>query len=226
MGFSLDNVVPWGRSLAEYEAMFGLTEADLGKRILCCGDGPAAFNHGWTQRGGSVVSVDPVYQFAGEGIRDRIHATYDEIIEKVRQNQSEFVWSTIGSPEELGQVRMAAMEEFLADFAAGKAAGRYINAGLPNLPFADDSFDLALCSHFLFLYSAQNDLDFHGAAIQEMLRLAPEVRIFPLLELGSKPSRHLDAVMATLAAQGCNLQIESTGYEFQKGGNQMLRIRR
>jgi SAM-dependent methyltransferase len=226
MGFMLENVIPWGRSFKEYVALFNLSEADLQSRILGCGDGPAAFNRELTRRGGTIVSVDPVYAFSSEDIRGRIEATFDEVLDKVRQNRQEFVWSQITSPEELGQVRMAAMETFLADFEAGKAAGRYVAAELPSLSFADDSFDLALCSHFLFLYSPQLSLEFHLQAILEMLRLAPEVRIFPLLELGSKPSRHLEAVMAELEQQGYHPQVEPTAYEFQKGGNQLLRIQR
>jgi len=34
MGFTLDTVVPWGRSHEEYVAMFDLSEAELGRRIL------------------------------------------------------------------------------------------------------------------------------------------------------------------------------------------------
>ena len=59
MGFTLDKVVPWGRSYDEYVSMFGLTENDLALRILGCGDGPAAFNSELCKRGGNVVSVDP-----------------------------------------------------------------------------------------------------------------------------------------------------------------------
>ncbi|MEM6717567.1 MAG: SAM-dependent methyltransferase, partial [Cyanobacteria bacterium P01_C01_bin.147] len=44
MAITLDTIVPWGRSYAEYVAMFNLTEADLAGRILGCADGPAAFN--------------------------------------------------------------------------------------------------------------------------------------------------------------------------------------
>jgi hypothetical protein len=43
VAFTLDKVVPWGRSFDEYVRMFDLTPADLGKRILGCGDGPASF---------------------------------------------------------------------------------------------------------------------------------------------------------------------------------------
>ncbi|HEY9761809.1 MAG TPA: methyltransferase domain-containing protein [Trichocoleus sp.] len=224
MAFTLDTVVPWGRSFEEYVDMFSLSEADLEKRILGCGDGPAAFNYELTTEGGQVISVDPIYQFTAQEIQGRIAATFDEVIEKVRQNPEEFVWTTISSPDELGRVRMAAMGQFLADYERGKVGGRYITASLPNLPFADNSFDLALCSHLLFLYSLQLDADFHLAAIREMLRVAKEVRIFPLLELGTVKSRHLDTVMAKLEALGYLLQIQTVDYEFQKGGNEMLRV--
>lgn len=66
MAFELSGVVPWGRSYAEYVAMFALSDEDLNRRILGCGDGPAAFNAGLTGRGGSVVSVDPLYAFSAD----------------------------------------------------------------------------------------------------------------------------------------------------------------
>ena len=50
MGFTLENVVPWGRSYDEYVSMFDLTEVDLGLRLLGCGDGPAGFNAALTPR--------------------------------------------------------------------------------------------------------------------------------------------------------------------------------
>ena len=222
MAFSLETVVPWGRSFAEYQAMFNLTPTDLQQSILGCGDGPAAFNAVLTQQGGRVTSVDPIYQFTGADIRDRVTATYDEVISKVRQNQSEFVWEMFRDPEQLGQARMAAMETFLTDFEVGKVQGRYVTASLPELPFGDRAFDLALCSHLLFLYSPQLDADFHLAAIQALCRVAHAVRIFPLLELGSRPSRHLPAVLDRLHHQGYQTQIEKVAYEFQRGGNEML----
>lgn len=46
------------------------------------------------------------------------------------------------------------------------------------------SFDLAVCSHLLFLYSEHLSEDFHVESIKELCRVAGEARIFPLLELG------------------------------------------
>jgi hypothetical protein len=86
MPFALENVVPWGRSFDEYRRMFALTEDDLKRTILGCADGPASFNAEVWQRGTRVVSVDPIYAFSRAEIRQRIDATYDEVMEQTRQN--------------------------------------------------------------------------------------------------------------------------------------------
>ena len=75
---------------------------------------------------------------------------------------------------------MEAMREFLADYDRGQQKGRYLPENLPSLPFRGNEFELALCSHFLFLYTEQLSLDFHKKAIAEIVRVAREVRIFPL----------------------------------------------
>jgi hypothetical protein len=67
--------------------------------------------------------------------------------------------------------------------------------------------------------------EFHLASIQELCRIAGEVRIFPLLNQFSREvSPLVPLVMKELAAQGYNLEIKQVPYEFQKGGNQMLRV--
>ena len=224
--FTLDQVVPWGRSFDEYRAMFGMSDADLARRILGCGDGPASFNAGATRRGTSVVSCDPIYRWNAEELRTRIDQTYEQILEQTRQNQHEFIWDAISSIDELGRRRMSAMEEFLADYPIGLAQGRYVEAGLPTLPFRDREFDLALCSHLLFLYSDQLEEAFHRAAVLELGRVAEEVRVFPLLALGSLPSPFVDACASMLGQAGYDVSIERVNYEFQRGGNQMMRFKK
>jgi SAM-dependent methyltransferase len=222
----LEEVVPWGRNLAEYQSMFNLSATDLNSKILGCGDGPASFNAEMTELGHSVVSIDPVYQFSAEQIEQRVRATYEPVISQVKQNPDRYIWQNFRDADELGKARLVAMEEFLSDYESGKIAGRYLNQSLPILEFANDQFDLCLCSHLLFLYSEQLSLDFHLAAIHELLRIAPEVRIFPLLKLDCEPSPYLKVVMKELATKGFNVQVKSVAYEFQKGGNQMLIISR
>jgi hypothetical protein len=224
--FTLDRVVPWGRSFDEYRRMFALTDADLHSTILCCADGPASFNAEATSRGARVVSCDPLYRLDARQIRDRISATYRQVLDQTEQNADEFVWDTIPSVEELGRIRMAAMEMFLKDYETGKMQGRYVDAELPVLPFPDRTFQLALCSHFLFLYTSQLDESFHLASIREMCCAAAEVRIFPLLALGGAMSPYVGPTMDALQASGYTASIEAVPYEFRRGGNQMLRISR
>jgi SAM-dependent methyltransferase len=224
--FTLDQVVPWGRSFDEYARMFLMQDGDLASRVLGCGDGPASFNAEATRHGMNVISCDPIYRWTRGDLERRIAETYDQVLEQARLNAGQFVWDAIPSVEHLGRVRMAAMREFLEDYDQGKAERRYLDAELPTLPFPDASFDLALCSHLLFLYSAQLDEAFHRAAVLELARVSREVRIFPLLALDGKRSPHVDAAIAALVAAGCEVSIAEVPYEFQRGGNQMMRVRR
>ena len=75
-----------------------------------------------------------------------------------------------------------------------------------------------------FLYSEQFDLQFHIDSIQELCRVAEEVRIFPLSELGARPSRHLQDTIAACTSAGLHPKIITVNYEFQKGANRMLRL--
>jgi hypothetical protein len=225
MGYKLENVVPWGRNLNEYLKMFDLRSDELQLKILDCAGGPASFNVEMTKQGDNVISSDPIYQFSVAEISQRIQETSQKIVEGTQATRDAFVWQDIQSPEHLTQVRMAAMQEFLADLPLGIQQGRYITSELPTLPFDNNQFDLALCSHFLFLYSDLFSESFHLDSIQELCRVATEVRIFPLLKVFStEESEVLPLVMKSLSTQGYKLEIKQVPYEFQKGGNQMLKV--
>ncbi|MXS86048.1 class I SAM-dependent methyltransferase [Nitrosomonas sp. HPC101] len=225
MGFMLDKVVPWGRSYYEYVSMFNLTNKDLSLRFLGCGDGPAAFNSMLTKRGGSVVSVDPIYVFNTTQIRSRVAETYETVIAQMRKNQDDYVWENIPSVEQLGKIRMSAMEDFFSDFSVGKQNGRYVAGELPSLPFESKQFDIAVSSHFLFLYSAHLSVEFHIQTLQEMLRVAHEIRIFPLLALDGASSPYLKSVNEYFLVKGLSVNTIRVPYEFQRDGNEMLVIK-
>ncbi|MEC4682215.1 MAG: SAM-dependent methyltransferase [Nitrospirota bacterium] len=225
MAFRLEEVVPLGRSFEEYRRMFALSDRDLTQRILGCADGPASFNSGLTKRGGEIVSVDPLYRFSREEIRNRIDQVFGTVLDETRKNAHEFVWGAIPSVGVLGETRRKAMDEFLEDYPEGRDKKRYIDASLPELPFREKEFELALCSHYLFLYSPHLSLDFHLWSIRELCRVAREVRIFPLLELGAVSSRHLDEIQKKLWEREYTVSIVSVDYEFQRGGNRMMKVR-
>ncbi|MCY4373641.1 MAG: hypothetical protein OXC31_07660 [Spirochaetaceae bacterium] len=205
--------------------MFDLSAADLRRRILGCGDGPASFNAELTALGGDVVSVDPMYAFSGAVIERRVEETFEVVMDQVRRNPEDFVWTHVPSIEELGRRRMGAMRRFIRDYPSGMDQGRYVDASLPELPFADRSFDLGLSSHFLFLYSEQFDLGFHLDALREMLRVAAEVRVFPLLQVGGAPSPHVPGAVEAMRSDGVDAAVEPVRYEHMRGGNRMLRLR-
>jgi hypothetical protein len=222
----LNEIIPWGRTFAEYQRMFELSDLDLNKKILGCGDGPASFNTEMTALGYSVVSIDPIYQFTAEQIEQRVRDTYETVISQVRQNPSRYLWTYFADSDELGRARLGAMSKFLEDYENGKIARRYLDRSLPDLDLHEDKFDLCLCSHLLFLYSEQLSLEFHIASIYELLRIASEVRIFPLLKLDCQPSDYLEPFMREFSRNVCKVEIKQVEYEFQKGGNRMLRIER
>jgi hypothetical protein len=221
MAVKLNSVVPWGRSFEEYVGMFALIEEDLGKKILDCAAGPSSFGAEVNARGGWVIACDPIYAFSAEEIRKRVAEVRDDMMRQVREQMGQFVWEWIRSPQHLEEMRMGAMERFLADFSSDGKRRRYRVMGLPKLGFADATFELALCSHFLFLYSDKLDEAFHLESVGELLRVAGEVRIFPVTGLDGNFSPLLASVRDAFDGE-----LVKVAYEFLKGADQMLVLRR
>jgi len=206
--------------------MFALTPEDLSGRIVDCASGPASFNAELTAEGHNVTSCDPLYDLSAHEIHSRIEATFDTLVASARAARDEFVWREFTSPEHLGEVRMRVMQRFLADFPEGLQAGRYRVDSLPHLDLRDGEFDLALCSAFLFTYTELFSVDFHVAAIEEMCRVAVEARVFPLLKGYGGPSPHLRPVVGRLRDLGYRAKVRKVPYEFQRGGDEMLAVRK
>jgi hypothetical protein len=224
MAFTYEDAVPWGRSFNEYRRIFQLTDGDLHQSILGCADGPANFNAEMFRKGHRVISCDPLYRFTAEQIKRRIDTTYEEVIGQTRQNQEKFVWDVITSPDELGRLRLEAMGDFLNDYEQGRRDGRYILAKLPDLPFASGSFNFALCSHFLFFYANHFSRVFHQQAVDELCRVAHEVRIFPMVTYNAEPCPFINSIIEHLQEARRTVSIEKVPYQFQRGGNMMMRI--
>lgn len=221
MAFKLDSVVPWGRNLEEYRSMFLLNDNDMQKKIAGFGDGPASFNYEATQKGCSITSFDPIYQFTKEQLEQRIEEVRFTVMQQMKENMDNYVWKNIKNLNELEYIRMSAMKLFLSDYENGKVEKRYIFHELPaKLDLEDDTFDIGLSSHFLLMYT---DLgyDFHIRAISEMLRVCKEVRIFPIVDLDANNTGLITDVIEYFRHRNL-VTRKKTKYEFQKGGNQLL----
>src|SRR5262245_17009425 len=224
--FDLQGAIrPWGRSAAEYEAFFALSNVPASARILDCGSGPASFTAQWNNSGRFVVAADPMYRLSGLDIAADFEPTASRMLDGVRRARERFNWDYYGSPEGVIQRRREVLDAFLSDFRSSNRAGRYVAASLPELPFQSASFDLVLCSHFLFLYSAELGTTVHILSLQEMLRVGREVRVFPLLDMDGQPSIHFEPTVETLRTSA-HVELVPVPFEFRRGDSRMLRLTR
>lgn len=165
--------------LAGYCTLFSLGDSERRLSILGCGDGTSSFNAEGTAQNMRIVSVDKLYRFRAGEIRDHIDAAANNA---------------------------AATERFMADYAEGVDQGRYVSGELPDLPFHDGCYDLALCLRLLFRDDAQQDLAFHLRALQELMRVAEEVRVAPMPEAGAAAARYLPAVLLAMSRSGFSVK--------------------
>lgn len=211
------------RSLAEYRAMFSLTDDHLAGGILDCPGGAASFTAEVNSAGGRAVAGDPLYEFPVDELRDISAADLRRAHRYIRKNPDEYVWTFFADPDHYLASRTRSIELFAEHRAAEPES--YVPACLPALPFPDNSFALALCSHLLFSYADRLDRQFHLRSILELTRVAAEVRVFPLVPVGLTSNPDLDAVRAELAAAQLSTTVHPVEYEFQRGGDHLMSIR-
>ncbi|MFJ2666774.1 hypothetical protein ACIO14_20745 [Nocardia fluminea] len=211
------------RSLAEYRAMFALTDDDLDRRILDCPGGAAGFTAEVSRRGGDVTACDVAY--FGDGL-ERVAVTAvaeaDRGNRYVREHADAYRWTFFADCDEHHRARRESAEHFAIHTRA--APDHYVAARLPTLPFPDSTFDLVLSSHLLFSYADGLDYAFHYRSIIELARVAStEVRLFPLTPIGSSTRYpRLEQLLADLSEAGIRSRITEVGYEFQAGADEML----
>lgn len=210
------------RSMAEYRAMFTLSDGDLHRRALDCPGGTASFVAEVCAADGDATACDPIY---GQCTTDELAATSQRETDRgnryCRAHPDEYVWTFFSDPDDHASSRSAAGSRFAADHRAHPE--RYVSGALPHLPFGDREFDLVLSSHLLFSYADRLDLTFHHHTVRELIRVTrEEVRIFPLVAMGITDYPHLDALQRLLTEDGIFTTVVGVDYEFQRGGNRML----
>jgi hypothetical protein len=213
------------RSFAEYRAFFGLTANDVAhRRILDCAAGASSFTFEANERGGRVVAIDPGYADP-EALVATARSSVRAGAAVIAENAERFTWAWYGSAESRALVRARALAAFVRDF--GEHPRTYLAGRLPQLPLADDCADLALSSHLLFTWADVLDEQWHAEALAEMLRVAPEARVFPLVVRG-KGDRvvFLAGLLDRMRDLGHGVEVRRVGYELQRGAHRMLVITR
>ncbi|WP_314036681.1 hypothetical protein [Dietzia sp. CH92] len=219
------DVLVSARSLGEYTDMFGLDSDDLLRRIVDCPGGAASAVAEICAAGGDAVAVDPQYARGADDLRARILADVERSVEQKKAREVDFDWDVRGGVIGHETIRRTAADRMLVDLAASPE--RYIAGALPSLPLASDSADLVLCSHLLFTYADRMDLADHVDAIVEMARIAPEVRIYPLVDhLGNPLPELVRSVIARLKKERLTSRIEPVIRPFQLAATTRLVVER
>lgn len=218
-----DDFLTIGRTFAEYRAMFDLgAEALAGRRVLDCPSGVGSFVATARGRGVPVVGADVLYDGPRPGIARAAREDCRANVAQLREKPDLFEWSFYGDLSSRADHLRRAYRTFLDDYPAGS----YVAAGLPDLPFADGAFGLALSANLLFLYDDRLDYGFHLAALRELARVADEVRVFPLASLNTERSSFVARVLDGLRADGYDARTRGVPYEFQPGATEMLVVER
>lgn len=212
------------RSFEEYEAFFGLTSEDLTGTVLDCSAGASGFTAVVNARGGRATAVDPAYGRTADELEEAASSALVEGEAILDQHADRYLWSWYGSVEGHHEIRRSALAQFLADLRRHPDA--YVAGSLPHLPFDDGAFELALCSHLLFTWANVFDEAWHEAAVLELLRVARQVRLFPLVVQGTGDAvPFLPSLVERLRDLGHRAEEVEVPYEFQRGTARMLAVR-
>lgn len=217
------------RSFKEYADMFGLEEDLLrGRAVLDVSGGASSFTADAYRAGADACAADPLYGLDAEEMSRKGLDEIEVSSAKIAGNSEVFDWSYYGSPERHRAIREESFVKFMDDYTSPSGKGiRYRQALLPNLPWEDRSFDLVLCSHFLFLYKDQFDEAFHLDALTELLRVCRpggEVRVYPLLGFDGRIYEGLDGLTARLKERGVSVDFPESRLPFIPDSTSLLRL--
>jgi hypothetical protein len=225
-GLELQDVALLGRTFAEYSEFFSLRDINLsGEKVLDIGAGVSSFCAEASEKGYDVTGADPIYAAAAPALALKCKEDLDEVIAQVPAVRHKFNWAYYRDVEHLRSYRESAYRTFLSDYEGNP--GRYVNAALPETPFRDDEFSIALASHFLFLYEGRFVYEFHRRSIRELARIAAkEVRIYPLTNLEGRRSAFVDELMVDEKCANLSFEVRRTNFEFLKNADELLLIRK
>lgn len=217
------------RCYQEYVDMFQLCEASLARGpILDVASGASSFVAEANRRGFQATAADPLYSLTPHEIYTRGVREIEESSQKLSALTHVYDWSYYGNLAHHEQQRRKSLEVFVHDYEVNRETPRYVAASLPNLPLLSQHFYTILCSHFLFLYEEQFDLEFHLSAIRELVRLLHpegELRLYPISGFNRKPYSQLDVLIDALRADGLCVDTKETPFRFLHSATKYLIVR-
>lgn len=212
-----------GYGIEDYISMFDLSDFELDMKILNCYASVSAFAADMTKRKLRVVACDPLYQTPIPEIKALAEKAQIKLLEEIEYHSDRYALPPNEAKQQVSDHQQGVIR-FLEDLPLGLKEGRYTFDGLPSLSFKTEQFDLALVCHYLFTNSDKLSVDFHVKAIQELSRVANEVRIFPLVTHTGSLSLHVGEVASMLQTLGLGVEIRGVQFKFQKQDNAMMRI--
>lgn len=218
----------FGRTGQEYESMFMLPISSMhGLDVLDCPSGPSSFVAESRAAGVHSVGVDPLYEDSLETLLSRGASDVEHTITRMKRDAQSFVDIDLSDYQ---TNKLHALARFAMSYEKGRAAGWYLPASLPKLPFQNGQFDLTLSAHLLFTYSSQETggvlsaspftFEWHLAAGEELLRVTRgELRLYPTTTRWRKPTRHPYA--EAMAARFCEmgLKVRYQACQFARGNH-------
>ncbi len=150
MKINADIVPSWVYNLADYCQMFELSDADLEQSLLDFPAGISSFNAEMHAKDHRVHSGDPIYDLSHEAISALAEQIFQTNETHLRQHSD----MLCHKDEEILDAILSDWQKskamFLADYEKGKEEERYQFMKLPHFPFADYTFNIALCSGHFF----------------------------------------------------------------------------
>lgn len=222
--FSKDKIWFLGRSYQEYLSMFHLDHDFLkGQKVLDSAAGASSFTSWAWKNGFKSTATDVLYGEDVKSLREIFLNDFSTLLKLHSGLDQKVDWGFFKDSEKMIEDRIDTYNHFIADYE--KFRERYVPGRLPYLPFADNHFNLVLSSHLLFLYDDRLDYHFHLESIQEMLRVAKEVRIYPIVSLRGEGERSpfVELIKEDRRLEG-EVEIVEVNYRFRKGMNEMIII--
>ncbi|PJD92730.1 MAG: hypothetical protein CK424_03885 [Legionella sp.] len=220
----MERAVLWGHHLDEYRDMFDLSHTSFTMRFLEFQSGASAFQAELRQKAAHLVSYDTWFELDKLALQQTIERSFTTRLAQIKTRQNAFDFQRYGSLDKLVAYRRQGLAKFLHDYDLGHAEGRYVGTQQAALPFSDFFFDYALSSHHFFSAVAPQTVAYHVDKIQELARVAKDVRIFPLVDADGVPSSLLGPVILALQQKNYGIEVRDVLYHLQPKGNAMLRI--